>query len=94
MSLTFPAKEVAAASTLLALATEVTVTRPALRTNTLNQAPAPFIMAGEVNAGILLSLERKVQKTSHQEQISKQNERKRKAVHAQAHMYTATLIAK
>ena len=38
--------------------------------------------------------ERKVQKMSHQEQISKQNERKRKAVHAQAHARATTLIAK
>ena len=31
---------------------------------------------------------------SHQEQIGKQNERKRKAVHAQAHARPTTLIAK
>jgi hypothetical protein len=30
---------------------------------------------------------------SHQEQISKQNERKRKAVHAQAHARATTLVA-
>jgi hypothetical protein len=34
-----------------------------------------------------------VGKTLHQEQIGKQNERKRKAVHAQAHARATTLIA-
>ncbi len=34
-----------------------------------------------------------MRKTSHQEQISKQNERKRKAVHAQAHACATTLVA-
>ncbi len=41
-----------------------------------------------------LPLERKVRKSSHQEQIGKQNERKRKVVHAQAHTRATTLIAK
>ena len=40
-------------------------------------------MVGGTDASIHLSLERKVQKTSHQEQTGKQNKRKRKAVHAQ-----------
>ena len=40
-----------------------------------------------------LPLERKVRKSSHQEQIGKQNERKRKVVHAQAHARATTLVA-
>ena len=36
---------------------------------------------------------RKTQKTSHQEQIARQNERKHKAVHAQAHACATTLVA-
>jgi hypothetical protein len=55
---------------------------------------APVVAVGGVNAGILPSLERKVSKTSHQEQIGKQNERKLKAVHAQAHAHATTLVAK
>ena len=47
-----------------------------------------------MNAGILPSPERKVRKTSHQEQISQQNERKRKVVCAQTHARATTLIAK
>ena len=38
-------------------------------------------------------LMRKVGKTLHQEQIGKQNERKRKAVHVQAHVRATTLVA-
>jgi hypothetical protein len=34
-----------------------------------------------------------VRKTSHQEQIDKQNETKRKAAHAQAHARATTLVA-
>jgi hypothetical protein len=49
---------------------------------------------GGINAGILPSPERKVRKTSHQDQIGKQNERKCKAIHAQAHTRATTLIAK
>jgi len=48
---------------------------------------------GGINAGILPSPERKVRKRSHQEQISKQNETKRKVVHAQAHACATTLVA-
>jgi hypothetical protein len=59
-----------------------------------NQAAAPVFMVGGFDASILPSLERKVRKTLHQEQISKQNKSKRKAVHAQAHARTTTLIAK
>jgi hypothetical protein len=50
-------------------------------------------MVGGVNAGILPSLERKVRKMLHQEQIGKQNKRKRKAIYAQAHARATTLIA-
>jgi hypothetical protein len=46
-----------------------------------------------MNAGILPSPERKVRKMSHQEQIGKQNESKRKVVHAQAHARATTLVA-
>ncbi len=35
-----------------------------------------------------------MRKTSHQEQIGKQNESKRKVVHAQAHLRATTLVAK
>ena len=90
-----PRPESAAASSLLALATAATAasSRPALRTITPNLAAAPVITVAGMNAGILPSLERKVRKTSHQEQIGKQNERKRKAVHAQAHARATTLVA-
>ena len=46
-----------------------------------------------MNAGILPSPERKVRKTSHQEQIGKQNESKCKGIHAQAHSRTTILVA-
>jgi len=49
---------------------------------------------GGGKAGILPSPERRVIKTSHQAQIRKQNERKRKAVHAQAHACATNLVAK
>jgi hypothetical protein len=58
-----------------------------------NQVAAPVLAVGGVNADILPSPERKVRKTSHQEQIRKQNKSKRKAVHAQAHAHTTTLFA-
>ncbi len=75
------------------VATEAS-SRPALRTITPNPTAAPFVTVSGINAGILPSPERKVRKTSHQEQISKQNERKRKVVRAQAHARATTLIAK
>ncbi len=82
-----PRPESAAASSLLALATVAPAasSRPALQTITPNQEAAPTVTVAGMNAGILSSQERKVRKTSHQEQISKQNERKRKVVRAQAH---------
>jgi hypothetical protein len=84
----------AAASLVLALVSMATTARPALQTITPNLTVAPVVMVGGVNAGILPSPERKVKKTSHQEKIGKQNKRKRKAVHAQAHACATTLIAK
>ena len=56
---------------LLALVTTVTVARPALKTSTPNQAAAPVVTVGGVNAGILPSPERKGQKTLPQKQIGK-----------------------
>jgi len=87
--------ESAASSSLLALGTVASAasSRLALRTITPNLAAAPVITVAGMNAGILPSLERKVRKMSHQEQIGKQNERKRKAVHAQAHARATTLVA-
>jgi hypothetical protein len=82
-----------ATSSVLALASVATMARPALRTITSNLTVAPVITVGGVNAGILPSPERKVRKMSHQEQIDKQNERKRTAVHAQAHACATTLVA-
>ncbi len=91
-----PRPEPAAASSLLALATVASAasSRPALRTITPNLAAAPVVTVAGMNAGILPSPERKVRKMSHQEQIPKQNEKKRKAVHAQAHARATTLVAK
>ena len=87
--------ESAAVSSLLALATVATEasSRPALQTIMPNLTAASVVTVGGINAGILPSPERKVRKTSHQEQISKQNETKRKAVHAQAHVRATTLVA-
>ena len=81
---------------LLALATVATAarSRPVLQTITLNPMAAPVVAVDGINAGILHSPERKVRKTSHQEQITKQKERKRKAVYAQAHAQTNTLVAR
>ena len=80
---------------LLALATVATAasSRPELQTITPNPTAAPVITVGGINAGILPSLERKVRKTLHQEQIGKQNERKHKVIHAQAHARATTLVA-
>ena len=85
-----------AALLLLALATVATAasSRPELQTITPNPTAAPVITVGGINAGILPSLERKVRKTSHQEQISKQNKRECKVVHTPAHAPATTLVAK
>ena len=87
--------ESAATSSLLAMATVATAasSRPALQTITPNPTAASVVTVGGINDGILPSPERNVRKTSHQEQISKQNETKRKAVHTQAHAHATTLIA-
>ncbi len=84
----------AAMPLVLALVSVATTARPGLQTITPNPTVAPVVTVGGVNAGILPSPERKVRKTLHQEQIGKQNERKRKAVHAQAHARATTLVAK
>jgi len=68
-----PRPESVAASSLLALATVATTTRPALRLILTKQTVAPVIVVGGIDASILLSPERKVRKTSHKEQIGKQN---------------------
>jgi hypothetical protein len=78
---------------LLALYTAMTAARLALCTMTLNQMAALVIVMGSFNAGILPSPERKVQKSSHQTQISKQNKAKGEAIHAQAHACATTLVA-
>jgi len=90
-----PAPVAAAASSLMALSATANVSRPALRTISPNPATivAPFVTVGGGKAGILPSPERRVRKTSHQAQIENQNERKRKSVHAQAHMCATTLVA-
>jgi hypothetical protein len=77
----------------LALVTVATTARPALRSILTKQTVAPIIVVGEIDARILPSPERKVKKTSHQEPIDKQNETKRKAIHAQAHARATTLVA-
>ncbi len=84
----------AAANLLLTLATAATAARLALRTITPNQAAVPVLPVGGVNAGNLPSLERKVWKMSHQEQIDKQNRNKCKVVHAKARARATTLVAK
>ncbi len=88
-----PRTKSAAASSLLALGTVATTAMPVLRSILTKQTVAPVIMVGGIDASIHPSPKRKVQKTSHQEQIGKQNERKRKAVHAQAHARATTLVA-
>ncbi len=89
-----PHPESVAISSLLALAPVATTARPALQSILTKQTVAPVIVVGGIDASILPSPERKVRKTSHQEQIGKQNKRKCKAVHAQAHARATTLVAK
>jgi hypothetical protein len=78
-----PAPEAAAVSALLSLSTTANVGRVALATITLVPAAGPIFLAAGVAA--LPSPPRKMRKTSHQEQIARQNERKRRAVQGQAH---------
>jgi hypothetical protein len=84
----------AAAYLLLTLATAATAAKPALRMITPNQAAAPILLMGGFNASNLPSPERKVRKTLHQQQISKQIRSKHKVVHTQAHTRATTLVAK
>jgi len=87
---------VVALSALLALSTAANVGRVALTTVTPVPAADSFAVATgrEVLAGILPSLHRKTQSTSHQTQIDRQNERKIKAVKGQAHARATTLVTK
>ena len=89
-----PCPKSAAALLLLALETFARMARLGLCTITPNPTAAPVVTVGGINAGIIPSLERKVKKTLHLEQIGKQNKRKRKAVHLQAHACTTTFVAK
>jgi hypothetical protein len=80
----------ASASALITLSTTANVGRPALRTITVPAAVSVLPAAG---VAALPSPPRKTRKTSHQEQITRQNERKQKAVNAQAHARATTLVA-
>ena len=73
---------VASTSALITLLTTANVGRPALRTITVPVAVSVLPAAG---VAALPSPPRNTQKTSHQEQIARQNKRKHRAVHAQAH---------
>jgi hypothetical protein len=86
-----PRPEPVAALSLLALSTTANMGRAALTTIT----PVPVAVSVLPAAGLaaLPSPPRKMQKTSHQEQITRQNERKHRAVHGQAHARATTLIA-
>jgi hypothetical protein len=78
-----PAPEAAAVSALLSLSTMANVGRVALAAITPVPAAGHILLAAEVAA--LPSPPRKMQKTLHQEQIARQNERKHRAVQGQAH---------
>ncbi len=80
----------ASASALITLLIMANVGRPALRTITVPAAVSVLPAAG---VAALPSPPRKTWKTLHQEQIVRQNERKQKAVNAQAHARATTLIA-
>ncbi len=86
-----PAPEAAAVSALLSLLITANVGRVALAAITPVPAAGPILPAAGVAA--LPSLPRKMQKMSHQEQITRQNERKRRAIQGQAHVRAATLVA-
>jgi hypothetical protein len=85
-----PAPEAAAVSALLSLSTTANVGRVALAVITPVPAAGPILLAARVAA--LPSPPRKTRKTSHQEQIARQNKRKRRAVQGQAHV-RATMAA-
>lgn len=78
-----PAPAAAAASALMALSATTNVGRPALRT--ITPVPAAVSVLPAAGVAALPSPPRKTRKTSHQEQIARQNERKRRAVQGQAH---------
>ncbi len=78
-----PAPEAAAVSALLSLSTTANVGRVALAAITPILAAGPILLAAGVAA--LPSPPRKTQKTSHQEQIARQNKQKRRAIQGQAH---------
>jgi hypothetical protein len=78
-----PTPEAAAVSALLSLSTTANVGRVAFAAITPVPAAGPILLAAGV--ATLPSLPRKTQKMSHQEQIARQNERKRRAVQGQAH---------
>ena len=73
---------VAATSALITLSTTANVGRPALQTITVPVAVSVLPAAG---VAALPLPPRDTQKTSHHEQIARQNKRKHRAVHAQAH---------
>jgi hypothetical protein len=69
-----PAPAAAAASALMALSATTNVGRPALRT--ITPVPAAVSVLPAAGVAALPSPPRKTRKTSHQEQIARQNERK------------------
>jgi hypothetical protein len=87
-----PRPKPVAASSLLALSTTANVRRAALAPITSVPVAGSVLPAAGVDA--LPLPPRKTQKTSHQEQIARQNERKHRAVHGQAHAHAITLVAK
>jgi hypothetical protein len=86
-----PAPEAAAVSALLPLSTTENVGRVAFAAITPVPAAGPILPAAGVAA--LPLPPSKTQKTLHQEQIARQNERKRRAVQGQAHARATTLVA-
>ncbi len=78
-----PAPEAAAVSALLSLSTTANVGRVALAVITPVPVAGPILLAAGLAA--LPSPSRKTQKTLHQEQIARQNKRKRRAVQGKAH---------
>jgi hypothetical protein len=79
-----PAPEAVAVSALPSLSTTANVGRVALAAITPVPEAGPILLAAEVAA--LPLPPRKTQKTSHQEQIARQNEQKRRAIQGQAHV--------
>jgi hypothetical protein len=86
-----PAPEAVAVSALLSLLTTANMGRVVLAAITAVPAAGPILPAAKVAA--LPSPPRKMQKTLHQDQIGRQNERKRRAVQGQAHARATTLVA-